>query len=594
MAEPRGRDDRDGMDPITREVLRGRFDSVTHEMQAALIHASYSPIVTEGKDATSAIFDRRGRTISQPSAEPVHLGVLMDPAKLIAERYPHGVAKRGDLYVSNDPYAGGSSHSPDIAIFAPVFHRDLLVGYAATMTHHSDIGGLAPGSMNVEALDIYAEGVRIPLLRLAHGGVLNEEAFALIVAASRTPVNIRGDLNAQIAACKTGVARFAAIFDDYDLDLVQTAIDELMDYAERMTRSEIELIPDGEYECVDWMDSDAVTPGGSPLEFRVRITVSGSEIHFDFSGSAPQVKSALNNVRSSTVAVCYYAVRLLAGDAVPNNEGSYRPVRATTPLGSIVNAAYPAPVAVRGMALKRIEDVVLGAMARMLPGRMTASHSGQYSMIMVSGDDGRGRRVQGLTGGPYAGGHGARPNKDGIDVTEHGVTNGAAFPVEFSESKLPVLFRRVELWTDSGGAGTWRGGLGYVAETEWRGGEAMARIRRERHKFTPRGIEGGHGSLRCETALIRANGEALSLPGVSRVNIACGDIFCVKTTGGGGYGPPTARSPQLVLDDILDGRVSPDAARSLYGVVIRDDAIDGAATRALRAELDAARGGTEQ
>jgi N-methylhydantoinase B len=578
-----------GVDPITLEVLRGRFDSVTEEMQAALIHASYSPIVTEGKDATSAIFDRRGRTISQPSAEPVHLGVLMDPAKLIAERYPQGVARPGDLYISNDPYAGGSSHSPDIAIFAPVFFRERLVGYAATMTHHSDIGGLAPGRLNVEAIDIHAEGVRIPLLRLAHGGVLNEEAFALIVAASRTPTNIRGDLHAQIAACKTGVARFAVIFDDYEFDLVHVAIDELMDYAERMTRSEIELIPDGEYECVDWLDSDAVTPGGAPIEFCVKITVSGSDIHFDFSGSAPQVKSALNNVRSSTVAVCYYAVRLLAGDAVPNNEGSYRPVRATTPLGTIVNAMYPAPVAVRGIALKRIEDVVLGAMVRMLPGRMTASHSGQYSMIMVSGDDGHGRRVQGLTGGPYAGGHGARPNKDGIDVTEHGVTNGAAFPVEFSESKLPVLFRRVELWTDSGGAGTWRGGLGYVAETEWRGGEAMANIRRERHKFVPRGVEGGHDSLRCETRLVRANGEALSLPGVARLNVTRGDIFCVKTTGSGGYGPPTLRNPSLVLDDVLDGRVSLDAARALYGVIIRDDAIDTDATRVLRATLNAPR-----
>ena len=592
MAEPRSREQRDGMDPITREVLRGRFDSVTEEMQVALIHASYSPIVTEGKDATSAIFDRRGRTISQPSAEPVHLGVLMDPAKLIAERYPQDVARPGDLYISNDPYAGGSSHSPDIAIFAPAFHRDRLIGYAATMTHHSDIGGLAPGSLNVEAIDIHAEGVRIPLLRLAHGGVLNEEAFALIVAASRTPTNIRGDLHAQIAACKTGVARFAAIFDEFDL--VHVAIDELMDYAERMTRSEIELIPDGEYECVDWLDSDAVTPDGAPIEFRVKISVSGSEIHFDFSGSAPQVRSAFNNVRSSTVAVCYYAVRLLTGDAVPNNEGSYRPVSAKTPLGTIVNAAYPAPVAVRGIALKRIEDVVLGAMARMLPGRMPATHSGQYSMIMVSGDDGHGRRVQGLAGGPYAGGHGARPNKDGIDVTEHGVTNGAAFPVEFAESKLPVLFRRVELWTDSGGAGTWRGGLGYVADTEWRGGEAMANIRRERHKFIPRGIEGGHGSLRCETTLIRASGEALSLPGVARANITTGDVVHVKTTGSGGYGPPTGRSPQLVLDDVLDGRVSPEAARSVYGVVIRDDAINGEATRLLRAELDAAFKGAVQ
>lgn len=572
------------VDAITLEVLRGRFDAVTEEMQVALIRASYSPIVTEGKDATSAIFDLSGRTISQPSAEPVHLGVLTDPARLIAERYPQGVAQPGDLYISNDPYAGGSSHSPDIAIFAPVFNQQRLVGYTATMTHHTDIGGMAPGSMNVEAIDIHAEGIRIPLLRLAHGGVLNTEVMDLIVAASRAPVNIRGDLNAQIAACKTGVKRLSAIFDEYDYDLVYAAIDELMDYAELMTRKVIAAVPDGIYEWSDCLDSDAITPNGPAIEYKVKIEVSGDEIHFDFTGSAPQMKSALNNVRSSVVAVCYYAVRLLTGDSVPNNDGCNRAVRATTPLGTVVNAAYPAPVAVRGIGLKRIEDVVLGAMAVMLPDQMTASHSGQYSMIFLSGVDQDGRRVQGLSGGPYAGGHGARPNKDGIDVTEHGVTNGSAFPVEFAESKLPILIRRVELWTDSGGAGTWRGGLGYEAETEWRGGEAMASIRRERHKFVPRGIQGGHNSLACETELRRSNGVRQSLPGVARMMINTGDVIHVKTTGSGGYGSPLARSPERVLEDVLDGRVSSVAAREIYGVEIVDEAVDAAATEQCRSQ----------
>ena len=577
------------VDAITREVLRGRFDAVTLEMQAALVQASYSPIVTEGKDATSAIFDLAGRTISQPSAEPVHLGVLIDPARLIAQRYPQGVAQPGDLYIANDPYGGGSSHSPDIAIFAPAFHGTRLVGYAATMTHHMDIGGLAPGSMNVEAVDIHAEGIRIPLLRLAHGGAFNEEAFELIVAASRTPLNIRGDLNAQIASCRSGAARFAEIFADYEHDVVYAAIDELMDYADRMTRAELAAIPPGEAECVDWLDGDAITPGGPPVEYRVKVRIDGPEIHFDFTGSAPQLRSALNNVRSSTVAVCYFAVRLLTGDSVPNNDGCYRAVTVTTPLGSVVNARYPAPVAVRGIGLKRIEDVVLGALARLLPQRMCAGHSGQYSMLMLSGDDGEGRRVQGLAIGPYAGGHGARPGKDGIDVTEHGVTNGAAFPIEFAESKLPILFRRVELWRDSGGAGTWRGGLGFEAETEWRGGEATASIRRERHKFVPRGIEGGFDSVRCETQLVRASGETLQLPGVARLSVGHGDVFHAKTTGGGGYGPPWERDPALVLDDVLDGRVSAERAREVYGVALVGDSVDHAATSGLRQRIRAAR-----
>jgi N-methylhydantoinase B len=573
------------VDAITREVLRGRFDAITEEMQLALVRASYSPIVTEGKDATSAIFDSSGRTISQPSAEPVHLGVLVDPARLIAQRYPQGVALPGDLYIANDPYGGGSSHSPDIAIFAPVFDGERLVGYAATMTHHSDIGGMAPGSLNVEAFDIHAEGIRIPLLRLAHGGVLNEEALELILAAGRTPRNMRGDINAQIAACRTGASRLAEVFAEYGHGFVEAAIDELMDYADRMTRAEIAAIADGTCECVDWLDGDAVTPDSPPVEFRVKVTIAGSEILFDFSGSAPQLRSALNNVRSSTVAVCQFAVRLLTGDAVPNNDGCYRAVRVITPPGSVVNSTYPAPVAVRGIGLKRIEDVVLGAMAGLMPDRICAGHSGLYSMIMVAGLDAGGQRVQGLTGGPYAGGHGARPGKDGIDVTEHGVTNGSAFPVEFSESKLPVLFRRVELWTDSGGAGQWRGGMGYYAETEWRGGDATANIRRERHKFAPRGVLGGHSSPLCETWIDAADGVRRTLPAISRVPVRHSDVFVVKTTGGAGYGRPWLRDPERVLDDLRDGRITAAAALDVYGVVVVDDAVDVVATRALRATM---------
>lgn len=562
------------MDPITLEVLRGRFNAVTEEMQAALIRTSFSPVVTEGKDATAAIYDSSGRTISQPSAEPVHLGVLTEPARIIAKRFPQGVAQPGDLYIANDPYAGGSSHCPDIAMFSPVFWGGQLVGYAGTMTHHMDIGGMAPGSVNVEAIDVYAEGIRIPLIRLAEAGKLNEELMTLICAASRTPVNIRGDLNAQIAACKTGVMRLAAVFDDYGFDTIRLVIDELMDYADRMTRHEIEKIADGSHEFEDWLDSDAVTPDGPPIKYKVRITVRGSEIHFDFTGSDAQMRSALNNVRSATVAVCYYAVRLLTGDAVPNNDGCYRAVTIDTPLGTVVNSEFPAPVAVRGIGLKRIEDVVLGAMAKMLPDQMAAMHSGQFSMVMLSGRDVHGRRVQGLTGGPFAGGHGARKERDGIDVTEHGVTNGAAFPIEFAESKLPILFHRAELWPDSGGAGRTRGGLGFVAETQWRGAEGMVSVRRERHRFAPSGMLGGHGSVPCETELEYADGRVESLPGIARRMIDYGAIVRVKTTGSGGYGSPLQRPAERVLDDVLDGRVSVKAARDVYGVVIDNGVVD--------------------
>lgn len=559
------------VDPITVEVVRGLLDAVTDEMQITLILASHSPMITEGRDATAAIFDRGGRTIGQATAVPVHLGVLTELGRRFAAAFPPQEARPGDVYLCNDPYSGGT-HMPDFAVATPVFVGGELVGYCATMTHHQDIGGMAPGSVNVEAIDIHAEGLRLPLVRLVQAGVMNGALYDVILANSRTPRALRGDLDAQIASCRTGEKRFAAIYDKFDAPVVDGAVDALLDYAEALTRREIGRIADGRYEFEDWLDDDGVSPDAQPVRIAVAIEVSGDAIHFDFTGSAPQVRSAINNVPSSTLAVIYYAVRTLTGDRTPNNEGAYRPITYHLPSGTIVNSSYPAPVAARGMAIKRIEDVVLGAMAKALPDRMTAAHSGQYTMVHISGMDATGaRRVMGTVGGPYAGGMGARPDKDGIDVTEHGCTNGSPIPVEVAEANLPVLFRRVELWQDSGGAGRWRGGLGYHSIVEWRGGEAMAQFRRERHKFAPWGIMGGGDGPLCSGVLHHADGESESLQAKCRKKLSEGDRFEIFTTGSGGHGAPRQRDPARVRDDVLDGKVSAEAAERDYGVVLQGE-----------------------
>lgn len=576
------------VDPITVEVVRGLLDSVTDEMQVTLILASHSPMITEARDATAAIFDRDGRTIGQATAVPVHLGVLTELGRRFAAAFPAGAARPGDIYLCNDPYSGGT-HMPDFAVATPVFAAGELVGYCATMTHHQDIGGMAPGSVNVEAIDIHAEGLRLPLIQLADEGVVNKALYAVILANSRTPRALRGDLDAQIAACRTGEKRFAAIYDKFDPATVDGSVEALLAYSETLTRREIAKIADGRYEFEDWLDDDGVSPEAEPIRIAVAIEVSGDRIHFDFSGSAPQARSAINNVPSSTLAVIYYAVRTLTGDNIPNNEGAYRPVSYHLPPGSIVNSTYPAPVAARGMAIKRIEDVVLGAMAKALPDRMTAAHSGQYTMVHVSGlDRAGGRRVMGIVGGPYAGGMGARPSKDGIDVTEHGCTNGSPIPIEVAEANLPVLFRQVELWEDSGGAGRWRGGLGYHSIVEWRGGEAAAQFRRERHKFAPWGVDGGHGGPLCRGTIHRAGGETEPLTSKCRRALRDGDRIEIFTTGSGGHGDPLRRDAARVRDDVLDGRVSASAAAEVYAVVIEDGQVDLAGTESRRRERRAA------
>ena len=378
--------ERRNSDPVTTEVIRGWMESVTDEMQETIIKTAHSPLICEARDATCALFDHEGRTAAQASAMPIHLGVLAELGKRFAAKYPAGVAQRGDLYITNDPYAGGT-HMPDIAISAPVFAGQDLVGYVSTMAHHKDIGGLLPASVSVKARDIHAEGLRLPMVRISKGGVVNEDLMSLIVACSRTPESFYGDLGAQIAACNTGARRFSEIFDRWPVQTVKDCMTTLMDYSERMTRLEIEKIPDGEYFFEDWLDDNAVDVGSDPIHVAVTMRVEGSEIEFDFSGTGSQVDSAINNVLSSTASVVYYIVRTLTGDDVANNDGCYRPISVKAPLGSIVNCTYPAPVASRALSLFRIEDVVNGAMGLAMPERMTAAHSGQYNMVSVAGTD---------------------------------------------------------------------------------------------------------------------------------------------------------------------------------------------------------------
>ena len=571
------------VDPVTIEVLRGRFTAVADEMQHALIKSSYSTIVTEALDATCAVYDETGRTVAQACAIPIHLGALTELGRRFARRYPPGEAKPGDVYLVNDPYAGGT-HLPDFGVASPVFHDGELVGYVSTMTHHQDIGGVAPGSATAAVYDHHAEGLRIPMVRLASEGVVSEDMLNLLTANSRSPRNMRGDLEAQIAGCHTGEARLGAVFEHWGKDKVRAGVEALLDYAERLTRLAIERIKDGEYTFSDWLDDDGLSPDSDPVEIRVTLRVKGSELEFDFTGSGDQVGAAINNVPSSTISAVYYAVRLLTGDAAPNNDGCYRPVSVNLPEGSIVNPTYPAPVNARGVAIARIVDAVLGALSAALPGTIPAAGCGHATVIQTGGiDTATGRRFVGVLGGPLRSGTGARPRMDGLDVTDHDLSNSHHIPLEVTEGEFPVRYGRLELWPDSGGAGAWRGGLGYQAEVQWLRGEGVLSLRGERHRFQPWGTQGGGPAPRCRSELVNEDGEVEPLPAKILLSIRAGQALRYWSTGGGGYGEPWRRDAQLVLADVLDGRVSPQAARELYGVVIEDGQVNRSATQNLRA-----------
>jgi N-methylhydantoinase B/oxoprolinase/acetone carboxylase alpha subunit len=555
-------------DPITVEVLGNRFAAIADEMEMVLLKSAYSALVKEALDASSAIFDARGRTLAQAQSIPAHLGMLVRSVGRVAQEYPEGSARPGDVYILNDPYDGGT-HLPDVTVVVPAFAGEKLVGYAATMCHHQDIGGKAPGSTAPDAVDLTAEGLRIPLLKLFDAGIRNETLWALAKANVRVPAGFEGDLGAQLAAGNTGARRLAEVVEEWGEETVATTVDALLDYSERLTRLAIEAIPDGEYEFADFLDDDGVSL--KPVRIQVKITVTGSGIHFDFTGTDPQVRGAINCVPASSMAAVYYAVRAITGPEVPTNDGCYRPISATLPEGSMVNPRYPAPVAARTLSFKRVADAIMGALAKALPARVPAASNGQVNLMYAGGFDPLKQRYYvGFLGVPMAGGMGARPTKDGIDLIETDLTNCIHFPTEACEAELPMRLNRVALWTDSGGAGKYRGGLGYEAELEWLRGDAILTIRRDRHKFHPWGLQGGGDAPLCRHVIVRKSGEEAELPSKTVTEIHEGDRLLVWTTGGGGFGNPRERDPEAVREDVLEGRVTKESALANYGVAIDD------------------------
>jgi N-methylhydantoinase B len=476
------------IDPILLEVLRNRLDAIADEMELTLLKSAASPIVKEGLDASAALFSVRGETIAQAAAIPIHLGALELAAKRLVRAFPPPTMAEGDAFLLNDPYDGGT-HLPDITLAVPVFAGGRPVALACTMCHHQDVGGRTPGSVPTDATELYQEGVIIPPTRLFRGGVLDEILFTLLRRNVRIPEVFAGDLMAQVAAGRLGGVRLGETFARHGTDVVLGYIDELFTRAETLTRREIEAIPDGTYAFADSLDNDGIDLD-RPVEIRVAVTVRGSCMTFDFTGTSPQVRGPFNAVPASTLSAVYYAVRAISDPAIPNNGGCFRAVDAVLPEGSVVNPRPPAPVSCRTATIKRIADTILGALVTALPDRMPAASSGTLLVMAFGGTDPR-------TGRPFvaselaAGGMGARPRKDGIDVVETDVTNCMNIPVEALELNFPLRVRRAGLWADSAGAGTYRGGLGLEKVFEATTTDVTVSHRGERFATAPWGLHGG-------------------------------------------------------------------------------------------------------
>ena len=569
---------RTAVDPITLEVVKNALASTADEMALVVMRSAYSPVVRDTLDYSTALCDRNGRVVAQGLTLAVQLGTFPTVMGYVLDELGP-TARDGDVYISNDPYGYGGQHLPDLYVIKPIFVDGALEGWAATMAHHSDVGGIAPGSVAVHATEIYQEGLRIPLSKLYDAGVENTTLMRLIEANTRQPIHVLGDLRAQLAACRVGERGLGDVLARYGTD-AHGYMDELQHVAERTMRAELAKLPDGIHEFTDYIDGVGDEP--EPILIRVRVEIAGDEMSIDFAGTSPQVDASVNCPVGMVRAGAYAAVRGIVQADIPNCEGYMVPIHVLAPAGTVVNPVLPAACGARGVIGYRVYDAIMGALAAIVPDRVIAAGEGGPTLIALGGYDEE-RRPWGTTE-VIVGCWGARATRDGLEGVSNPLANLGNQPVELLEADQPLRVERYGLVPDSGGAGRQRGGLAYVREFAVLAERATLTIRTDRRRYPPYGLDGGEPGAPSNNVVL-ADDEERILPTMpmEASQLHRGDRFTHVSPGGGGFGDPFERDPAAVLEDVLDGKVSVPAAAERYGVAVVDGRVDHGATARLRA-----------
>ena len=514
-------------DPIELELFKNIFISIAEEMAAVLGRTSLSPNIKERRDFSCALFNRKGETLAQGSHIPVHLGAMPLSVQAAIRALPFD---DGDLVLLNDPYRGGT-HLPDITCISPVFFEKRLAFFVANRAHHSDVGGMTPGSMPL-ATEIFQEGLILPPLKIVKKGRLDNDVLELILANVRTPEERRGDLLAQTAACEKGKQRLREVVQKFGLDKIVRYSSVIQAYTEKFLRESIRGIPDGDYAFADCMDDDGISE--DPVRIAVEIRVRGSRAVVDFRGSSPQVKGSVNANAAVTFSAVLYVFRSLIEEDIPLNTGLMRPLTIIAPPGLVVSAQYPAATAAGNVETsQRIVDVLLGALAKAIPDRIPAASSGTMNNIAIGGYDPAKKRNFAYYE-TIGGGMGGSREHPGVSGVHTHMTNTLNTPLEALENYLPIRIRRYSLREHSGGAGQNPGGDGIVREYEF-SIPARLTIMSERRKFAPYGLRGGRPGLPGKNILI-SGGKSLLLKSKVNLSVQPGDVLRIETPGGGGYG----------------------------------------------------------
>jgi N-methylhydantoinase B len=574
------------IDRVTLRVLGGAFNAIAKEMAQTLYRMSNSSIIRESEDIGCGIFGADGREFCESETSPMHIGSLPFYIRGFMRKL-EGQINDGDIVIHNHPYHG-ASHTPDLGVAVPIFHDGLLIGFAAATAHLIDVGAAVPG-LNIDLVDLFAEGTLYNGIKLFDRGVRNEAVWSILQDSVRTPEHNASDIEAMIAATRLGRDRFLKLVGRYGVTTVLGAADYWMDFSEARLRAEIAKIPDGDYSAESWLDHDGRN-WDKRLKVMVTVCKRGSEITIDLTGSADETETGFNvPFEGSLKVACFYAVRTLlldqalSGDFVPQNEGMFRPVKVIAPEGSIFNPRFPRACSARMAQVQRVIDCVIRAMAPVMPEKVTAGNSATVMSVSYSGFDSV-RNQYWVCVEVNEGSYGARATKDGLDAVDNLMANTRNVPCEEIELHYPLRVERYELRDEAPGAGRFRGGMGHVREMRFLV-DGFFSCNGDRILEPPYGIFGGGDGLGARLTHNPGTVNEAEWPSkVSGRKVASGDVLRVMGPSSAGYGDPLTREPVRVLADWLDDIVDADEALDRYGVVIdtRAGTVDEVATAARR------------
>ena len=551
------------VDPISTEIIRNTFVSIAQDMNAALIRSAYTPIIYEGKDCVVALLDEKGNVLGQSSGLPLFLGNLEICVKETAKMRGWDYFKEGDIYFVNDSYFTGT-HLNDITIFAPIFWQNKLVGFSASRAHWLDVGGKDPGG-SMDSTNIYQEGFRWPTTKLYENNEPKKEIIEFLKINGRFGYSLEGDMNAQIAAGKTGEKRFKSVIDRFGLDLIHAARDEIFKQSEELERQAVKNIDDGEYYAEGYLDDDGL--GSDPIKICMKVIVKEDNIKIDLDGSSPQALGPINCGFAQTISACRVAFKLLINPKRPVDGGTFKTLDVFAPEGSIFKAELPAACQWYFSSLGLLIDAFVKALSKSTKELSAAAHYGDSMVIFIGGLDPRNNSPF-LAVEPTCGGWGAFEGNDGASGLINNVNGGFKdLPIEVYENKYPVSIFNYGFRTDSGGAGKFRGGCGLYREYTING-DGFVSLWFERSKTTAWGLFGGENGKGPNVEIIHSEGNKENKLKANGMQIKAGTKITTYTGGGGGFEKAKERNIGDVLNDVKNKYISINKAKDDYNVIV--------------------------